>query len=140
MEFKRRGERRERRGRPRGDRRRTIRQAAGWSSRYMVVDADQLWFGAFDKDPCVLRDLSVAGAGLEFSDREVSVGDRVVLDLQLGNRQRASIQLTGEVRHATTDDQGIVTAGLEFVDIGDLERALLLRLLRDMEVPARQTG
>jgi hypothetical protein len=106
----------------------------------MVVDADQLWFGAFDKDPCVLRDLSVAGAGLEFSDREVSVSDRVVLDLQLGNRQRASIQLTGEVRHATTDDQGMVTAGLEFVDIGDLERALLLRLLRDMEVPARQTG
>jgi PilZ domain len=108
----------------------------------VVVDpADEFWyFAAFDKDPCVLRDLSMAGAGLAFSDRNVAVGDRVVLDLQLGDRQRASIQLAGEVRHAATDPEGRVTAGIEFVDVGALERALLVRLLRDMEMNARQTG
>lgn len=142
LELKRRDQCRERRGRPRDDRRRTVRQPAGWPSRYVVVDpGDQLWyFAAFDKDPCVLRDLSMAGAGLECSDREVAVGDRVVLDLQLGDRQRASIQLAGDVRHAATDHQGIVTAGIEFVDVGDLERALLRRLLRDMDMNARRTG
>ena len=108
LELKRRGQCREQRGRPRGDRRQTVRQQAGWASRYAVVDpADEFWyFTAFDKDPCVLRDLSMAGAGLELSDRDVAVGDRVVLDLQLGDRQRASIQLAGEVRHAATDHRG----------------------------------
>ena len=142
LELKRRGQCREQRGRPRDDRRQTVRQQAGGASRYAVVDpADELWyFTAFDKDPCVLRDLSMAGAGLEFSDRNVAVGDRVVLDLQLGDRQRASIQLAGDVRHAATDHEGVVTAGIEFIDVGALERALLVRLLRDMEANARQTG
>jgi hypothetical protein len=44
--------------------------------------------------------------------------------------------VTGEVRHAVADDNGVVTAGLELVEVGDLERALLLRLVRELE-PAR---
>ena len=88
----------------------------------------------------MLVDLSVAGARLEFSDREVAVGDRVALDLALGDRQRASIQLSGEVRHAATDHDGVITAGVEFLDVGDLERALLVRLLRDIEIKSRQAS
>ena len=91
-------------------------------------------------DPCVLRDLSISGAGVELPDREVAVGDHVVLDLQLGDRQRASIQLAGVVRHAATDHRGIVIAGIEFVDVGDLERALLIRLLRNMQMNTSRTG
>jgi len=95
---------------------------------------EQLWlFAASDKDPCVVRDLSVAGAGLELSDREVAVGDLVALNLQLGDGRVASIRLNGEVRHTAKNHQGLVTAGIEFVNVGDLERALLVRLLRDIE-------
>jgi hypothetical protein len=42
------------------------------------------------------------------------------------------------VRHTTADSPP--RAGLEFVQIGDLERALLLRLLRDMSQTASQTA
>jgi len=88
----------------------------------------------------MLRDLSLDGAGLELSDNSVGVGDRVVLDLQLGDNQRASIELAGEVRHTTTGHRGTITVGVEFIDVGDLERALLVRLLRDVEMKARRLG
>ncbi len=124
----------------RGDRRRARRQPAGWASRYLVTDeTHRLSFRASsDYAPCVLRDLSVAGAGLELSGREAAVGDRVVLDLQLGERQRASIQITGEVRHAGPAGDGVVVAGVEFVEVGDLERALLLRLVRNLQSSVRE--
>jgi len=60
-----------------------------------------------------------------------------ILPLRPGLPEKATHD---DVRHATTDHQGIVTAGIEFVDVGDLDRALLLRLLRDMEMNARRTG
>lgn len=105
----------------------------------MVADcADELWFLAESRNAaCVVRDLSVSGACLELSAPNVSVGDRMVLDLQLGDRQRASIRLSADVRHATTADDGLVTAGVEFDAVGDLERALLLRLVRDLETVAQ---
>ncbi len=105
----------------------------------MTDQTDQIAFR--DKSeyaPCVLRDLSVAGAGLELSGRDAAVGDRVVLDLQLGERQRASITVTGEIRHAEPVDDGLVVAGVEFVDVGDLERALLLRLVRNLQSNVRE--
>ena len=43
------------------------------------------------------------------------------------------------MRHASYDD-GTARAGLEFVDVGALERALLLRLLRDMNTSAAQSA
>jgi hypothetical protein len=125
----------------RGDRRRAVRRALGWPSRYVLTDDSALFaYHSFDHSPCVVHDLSIAGAGLKLSGRDVCVGDRVVLDLQLGERERASIQVTGEVRHARTDDDGHVWTGIEFVDIGDLERALLLRLLHDQRDQARRAG
>ena len=124
------------------DRRRASRLSAGWASDYAIVDASQevAFLSAYDYTPCVLQDLSINGAGLELPAADVAIGDRVVLKVPLGERQRATIRLTGEIRHATPDPGGIAMAGIEFVDVGDLERALLLRLVRDMETRARQTG
>ena len=129
--------RRERRadGQPRfGDRRKTKRQRAGWDGRYRVIDEsrEHLHYAGDDYESCVLTDLSMLGAGLHLSEGEIAVGDCIELELPLGAHRRASIQVRAEVRHAAVDD-GAARAGLEFIDVGDLERALLLRLLRDME-------
>ena len=138
--FKRRAPRAD--GQPRfGDRRKAKRQTAGWESRYRVVDEsrEHLHYAGEDYEPCVLTDLSMEGAGLHFEAGEVTVGDRIELDLPLGAHQRASIQVRGEVRHATVEE-GTPRAGLEFVDVGDLERALLYRLLRDLDQDLSQTA
>ena len=55
-----------------------------------------------------------------------------MLDLQLGARQRARIKVRGEVRHTTSAEDGSINAGIEFTEVGDLERALLVRLVRDL--------
>lgn len=138
--FKRRGTRAE--GKPRfGDRRKAKRQAVGWESRYRVVDEsrEHLHYAGEDFEPCVLTDLSMAGAGLHLHTDDVTVGDRVELDLPLGAHRRATIQVRGEVRH-TSSEHGTARAGLEFIDVGDLERALLYRLLRDMHDSAPQSA
>jgi hypothetical protein len=124
-----------------GDRRKAKRQPAGWESRYRVVDVarEHLHYAGEDFEPCVLTDLSMDGAGLHLHDAGVTVGDQIELDVPLGAHRRASIQVRGEVRHASVDD-GAPRAGLEFVDIGDLERALLYRLLRDMKETASQSA
>lgn len=44
------------------------------------------------------------------------------------------------VQDAAPDQNGVVMAGIQFVDVGALERALLYRLLRDLEPRARQTA
>jgi hypothetical protein len=103
-----------------------------------VVDQtrEHLHFAGDDFAPCTLTDLSMDGAGLELGDdvdTDVSVGDCVELDLRLGADRLASIKVRGEVRHTTPVGDGTPRAGLEFVQVGDLERALLLRLLRDLE-------
>jgi hypothetical protein len=140
--FKRRSQRPDGQKRTRGDRRRVSRQTAGWASDYAIVNGSQevMFLSACDYTPCVLQDLSIKGAGLELPAGDVAIGDRVVLKVPLGERQRATIRLTGEIRHATPDSGGSAMAGVEFVDVGDLERALLLRLLRDMETRAHQNA
>ena len=126
-----------------GDRRKAKRQCAGWESRYRVVDEsrEHLHYAGDDFEPCVLLDLSMEGAGLHLTEGDVAVGDQVELDLPLGAHRRASIQVRGEVRHADErDGDGPARAGLAFVEIGDLERALLARLLRDMHQSASQSA
>jgi c-di-GMP-binding flagellar brake protein YcgR len=124
------------------DRRRTKRQLAGWESQFRVVDEERehLHFSGDDFGPCVLFDLSMEGAGLELTDGEVEIGDRVELDLQLAARGRASIKVRGEVRHWTTSSHGNPRAGLRFLEVGNLERALLLRLLRDLDRTAARSA
>ena len=129
-------------GRTFGDRRQAQRCAAGWESRYFVTDEgrEQVYLADSDYSSCLLRDLSTAGAGLHCSEPTLAVGDSVLLDLRLGRSHRASIKVKGEVRHAASADDGSVSAGIEFTEVGDLERALLFRLVRDLEVPERQTA
>jgi len=120
---------------PSGDRRRTKRLHVGWESRYIVVDASRevIYVSNSDYTPCILHNLSMDGAALELTDAAVAVGDRVLLDLPLGERQRATIKVRGEIRHTTPDPDGSTNVGVEFREVGDLERALLFRLLRDMK-------
>lgn len=124
------------------DRRRTERRLAGWDSRFLIAPADGerelVYVTDSDYSDCTLRDLTTVGAGLRGHGAELSVGDRIVLDLQLGARHRASIKVTGEVRHAAASDDGSWNAGIEFTAVGNLERALLARLVRDLEQPAPQ--
>ena len=88
---------------------------------------------AFDRSPCIVRDLSSLGAGIEFEAPEPSVNDRIKVQLQLRDSERASIELTGVVRHARTEEAGIARAGVEFVDVGALERALLHQVVEDLK-------
>jgi hypothetical protein len=138
--FKRRGAVAE--GKPRfGERRKAKRQTAGWFGRYRIIDVsrEHLRYAHDDFRPCLLTNLSMQGVGLHLDEGTVQVGDWIELDLPLGAHRRASIQVRGEVRHTASDD-GAPRAGLEFVEVGDLERALLLRLLRDMKDTTPQSA
>jgi hypothetical protein len=116
------------------DRRRATRRDAGWMSSYTLANDAEPWAVALaDNVPCVVHDLSMSGAGLELARADVTVDDHLRLDLQLGSDRKASIRLTGAVRHLTPTANGCVRAGVEFVDLGTLEHALLQRLLDDLE-------
>ena len=108
------------------------------SSYVVATDVDAWAIAMADNVPCVVHDLSIRGAGLELAQDDVGIGDQLVLDLQLGSTRKASIRLSGEVRHATPADNGCVRVGVEFVGIGTLEHALLERLLDDLERTRRQ--
>jgi hypothetical protein len=121
---------------PRRDRRAVPRLLLGWESRYAVHDPDHAddFFLATRQSACVVHDLSRKGAGLELDDASVNVGDTLVIDLNLtGHRRAPTIRVHGVVRHTTAAGDGDhpVRAGVEFVDVGDLERALLHRLIED---------
>jgi hypothetical protein len=104
-------------------RRRARRETAGWLGRY-AVDASA-WP---DWSRCRVVDVSVGGVGLELLGPPVAVGDRVAVDLQLLRSNMARIILTGEVRHAARVE-GTLRVGVRFVDVTDLEHALLARLV-----------
>ena len=57
------------------------------------------------------------------TDQIVYLEEGDVVDLQLGSDRKASIQLTGAVRHLTPTENGCVRAGVEFIGIGTLEHA-----------------
>jgi len=128
----------EERPRHTGDRRAHPRHRIEWKSRFAVRDAARLYqfFDEGDQDQCLVRDLSVAGAGLNLARHDVAVGDRIRLDLWLSAEHRgASIRLDGVVRHARTDDEGVIV-GVEFLEVGGIERALLARLVDEHGVRA----
>ena len=107
----------------------------GWLGRYAVEpprrhEWDVTYHGTLDWARCRVVDVAARGAGLDLLGAEVAVGDRLIVDLQLIRSNMASVTLTGEVRHTAPGDGVGQRAGLEFVDVGDLERALLHRLLQ----------
>jgi len=123
-------------------RRRGRRESAGWLGRYVPVeDAGRDW------SRCRVLDVSTGGAGLELlgpvaqavHQAGARVGDRIVVDLQLVRSNMARVTLTGEVRHATRIPIG-VRVGVKFVDVGELERALLDRLVARQKNERRNPG
>lgn len=75
-----------------------------------------------------MLDVSTGGAGLELLGPGATVGDRIVVDLQLVRSNMARVTLTGEVRHAASRRAG-TRVGVRFVEVGELEQALLQRLV-----------
>jgi c-di-GMP-binding flagellar brake protein YcgR len=110
--------------------------------RYLPVESPQR-----DWSRCRVLDVSTGGAGLELlgpgaqagAQVGARVGDRVVVDLQLVRSNMARITLTGEVRHTTPTSFG-VRVGLRFVDVGELEQALLDRLVARQKHERRNPG
>ncbi len=119
-------------------RRRGRRERAGGPGRYLPVES-----AGRDWSRCRVLDVSTGGAGLELlgpaDQAGARVGDRVVVDLQLVRSNMARVTLTGEVRHATRVPIG-VRVGLRFVDVGELERALLERLVARQKHERRHPG
>lgn len=116
-------------------RRRGRRQEAGWLGRYALDpscrhDRDDTTATALDWARCRVLDVSVRGTGLELFGPPVGVGDRLVVDLRLLRSNMASVTLTGEVRYCNPGPHDARRVGLEFVDVGDLEGALLQRLVK----------
>jgi c-di-GMP-binding flagellar brake protein YcgR len=114
-------------------RRRSRREAAGWPGHYARAASprhewERVSHWSLEWSRCRVLDVSIGGAALELFGPAVALGDSVVVDLQLVRSSVARVTLTGEVRHESTvdDNQRI---GLEFVDVSDLEHALLRRLL-----------
>ncbi len=103
---------------------------------FVADSGAEAFSSAFDRSPCVVRDLSSLGAGIDFEAPEPSVNDRITVQLQLRDHERASIELRGVVRHARTEEAGIVRAGVEFVDVGALEPRCSTRSSRTIEATA----
>ena len=127
-------------------RRRGRRESAGWLGRYVPVETP-----GRDWSRCRVLDVSTGGAGLELLGPDdqagdqagaqpgARVGDRVVVDLQLVRSNMARVTLTGEVRHVTRIPLG-VRVGVKFVEVGELERALLDRLVARQKHERRHPG
>jgi hypothetical protein len=93
-----------------------------------------------DWSRCRVFDVSTSGAGLEFPGAGgAGVGDLVIVDLQLVRSTTTRITLTGEVRHVTPVATG-VRVGVRFVDVGDLEHLLLVRLVARQKHERRRLG
>jgi hypothetical protein len=84
-------------------------------------------------------DVSTLGAGLELLGPPAILGDRVVLDLQLLRSTMARVTLTGEVRGARPAPLGM-RVGVAFVEVGELELALLQRLVARQKHERRDAG
>jgi hypothetical protein len=109
-------------------RRRARRERAGWLGRYAPVESP-----GRDWSRCRVLDVSTGGAGLDLLGADARVGDRFVLDVQLVRSTVACVTLTGEVRDVARLPHGHgtdgVRVGVRFVDVGELELALLQRLV-----------
>ena len=104
------------------NRRRAERQSAIWiGSCHVEGEPSDLW-----RD-CGIFDASKLGAGMDVRlhhpDSSDLVGRRIAVRLQLGDS--TDITLTGEVKNVKDGPDGIVRAGIEFVDLSDIERTIV---------------
>jgi hypothetical protein len=84
-------------------------------------------------------DVSTRGVGLELLGVGAEVGDDLVVDLPLVHSTIAPLILVGDVRHAIRTPAG-VRVGVRFADVGELELALLRRLVARQRHERRRPG
>ena len=113
--------------------RRTRRERADWLGRYVPDGPGRDW------SRCRVLDVSTRGAGLELLGPSATVGERIVVDLQLLRSTMARVVLTGEVRSVSPTSAG-VRVGVAFVEVGELELALLQRLVARQKHERRHAG
>jgi len=93
------------------------RQFTDWHGRYMVEgDPDEIW------RPCRVVDVSTLGAGLELFETtpDEMAEQRIIL----------SVDLRGEVKHATVGTPDGIRAGIRFEDLSETENAYVQSLVR----------
>jgi hypothetical protein len=117
-------------GRPQ---RRWRRERADWLGRYLPDSPGRDW------SRCRVLDVSTSGAGLELLGPTATVGDRIVVDLQLLRSTMARVTLTGEVRDVGATGAS-VRVGVRFVEMGELEVVLLRRLVARQKHERRHAG
>ena len=114
------------------NRRRAARQSAVWmGSCHVEGDPTDLW------RVCGVFDISAHGVGMDlrYPDPSRLVGRRMSVRLPVGSSM--DMTLMGAVRNAKPGPDGIVRAGLEYIDLSDAERAIVDLLERDS---TRQSG
>jgi hypothetical protein len=106
-------------------RRRTTRHSVAWQGRCTAADdPDRRW------TDCHLIDVSIAGAALELSDQPTRVGARLVLEIREVPGEVVGMVFNADVKNVGRTDRGY-RIGVEFVDVGALERAVLRSLFGD---------
>lgn len=108
------------------NRRRVERQSAVWMGSCQVEgEPSFLW-----RD-CGVFDFSTFGLGMDVRHPDATelVGRYISVQLQVG--PFVDMTLTGEVRNVKPGPEGIVRAGLEFVGLSSIERAIVQLLERE---------
>ena len=108
-------------GSPFGNRRRSLRQPAGWLAEYRAPVGE--W------GPCRAIDVSEHGARLELFGPAVNVGQELLLGLDVKDGEVGGAQLPAIVKNASTTADGSYRVGIEFADLSTWERETLLGLL-----------
>jgi hypothetical protein len=98
-------------------------ERAGWPGRYVSPEGP-----GCDWSHCRVLDVSTGGAGLELLGPAAEIGHRIVVDLPHVRSTSAPVTDTGEVHQAKRVPTGL-RVGVRFVEVGELERALLRRLV-----------
>jgi len=105
--------------------RRAPRQPGGWFAKFQL---DDVWH------PCIVHDVSVGGIGLEVHDVELTVGDEIIIDLQVPKAGIGSLVLVGEVRYVLAGAEAASRTGIKFVRLTEEQQAVLNLLV------GRQSG
>jgi hypothetical protein len=104
--------------------RRAPRHPADWFGKYRLDEgSDPLWH------PCRVIDVSLGGSRLELLGPPATVGDRLLVELQVAEPEVAPHPLYAHVRHVGRGHEGGVFAGVEFAELDDLARSLLELLI-----------
>jgi len=105
-------------------RRRLPRQETRWPGKYLVEGAPGRLWGA-----CEVLDISILGAGLEFSGviegPDDLIGCRILVDVQTPVGASITLQIMGEIRYLNAGSRGGSRVGIEFGGLSETEKEIL---------------